>query len=256
MGHRAWAGPRSAAWAVLGCPVGSASIGHVCVAPVGAEPLAQSCVPSGNEDRPRTADYGGRVTSTSDPRLVLASASPRRLDLLAQAGVTPDAIDPADVDEQALTRETPRRTARRLAMLKATTTAARQPGAFVIGADTIVVADGRSMGKPPTRAEAERMLTILSGRGHHVYTGVAVIAPDGRLAVRLAEARIRMKSLSSGNIAALLESGEWQGAAGGYRIQGLAGAFVTALTGSYSAVVGLPLYEVISLLDGLGYTRP
>jgi septum formation protein len=196
------------------------------------------------------------VTSTSDLRLVLASASPRRLDLLTQVGITPDAVDPADIDERALKRETPRRTARRLAALKAATTAARRPGAFVIGADTIVVASGRAMGKPATRAEAARMLTILSGRGHHVYTAVAVIAPDGRLAVRLAEARIRMKSLSSGNMAALLESGEWLGAAGGYRVQGLAGAFVTDLTGSYSAVVGLPLYEVVCLLEGLGYIRP
>jgi septum formation protein len=196
------------------------------------------------------------VTSTSDPRLILASASPRRLDLLTQVGITPDAVDPADIDERALKRETPRRTARRLAALKAATAAARQPGAFVIGADTIVVASGRAMGKPATRAEAERMLTILSGRGHHVYTAVAVIAPDGRLAVRLAEARIRMKSLSSENIAALLASGEWLGAAGGYRVQGLAGAFVTDLTGSYSAVVGLPLYEVVCLLEGLGYIRP
>lgn len=225
-------------------------------APVGSEPLAQSCVPIGGEDRPRTADYGGRVTSASIPRLVLASASPRRLDLLTQAGVTPDAVDPADIDERALKRETPRRTALRLAALKAATTAARQPGAYIIGADTIVVASGRAMGKPPTRAEAERMLTILSGRGHQVYTAVAVTAPDGRLAVRLAEARIRMKSLSSANIAALLESGEWMHAAGGYRIQGLAGAFVTGLTGSYSAVVGLPLYEVVCLLEGLGYIRP
>ncbi len=223
---------------------------------MGSQPLAQSCVPTCDEDRPLTADYGWRVTSTSDPRLVLASASPRRLNLLAQVGVKPDAVDPADVDERALKRETPRRMAQRLAEFKATTTAARQPGAFVIGADTIVVAGARVMGKPSTREEAERMLTVLSGRGHHVYTAVAVIAPDGRLAVRLAEARIRMKSLSSGNIAAVLESAEWRGAAGGYRIQGLAGAFVTALTGSYSAVVGLPLYEVVCLLEGLGYTRP
>jgi septum formation protein len=152
--------------------------------------------------------------------------------------------------------ETPRRTARRLAALKAATTASRQRGAFVIGADTIVAAGARALGKPSTRGEAERMLTVLSGRGHHVYTAVAVIGPDGRHAVRLAEARIRMKSLSSRNIAALLESGEWLGAAGGYRIQGLAGAFVTGLTGSYSAVVGLPLYEAVCLLEGLGYIRP
>jgi septum formation protein len=172
---------------------------------------------------------------------------------LAQAGITPDTVDPIDLDERALSGETVRRTTLRLAALKAETSAARQPGAFVIGADTIVSVGARALGKPATRAQAEQMLSLLSGRGHRVLTGVAVIAPDGRRAIRLAEARIRMKVLSALNIADLLDCEEWRGAAGAYRIQGRAGAFVTSLIGSYTAVVGLPLYETLSMLEGLGY---
>jgi septum formation protein len=141
-------------------------------------------------------------------------------------------------------------------MEKAVTTAARQTNAFVVGADTVVSVGARAMGKPASPAEAEEMFGLLSGRGHRVFTGVAVMAPDGRKAARLVEARVRMKVLSRANIVALLESGEWCDAAGGYRIQGRAGAFVTGLSGSYSAVVGLPLYETIGLLEGLGFTRP
>jgi septum formation protein len=174
---------------------------------------------------------------------------------LAQAGIAPDTVDPVDLDERALAGETVRRTTLRLAALKAQASAARQPGAFVIGADTVVSVGARALGKPTTRAQAERMLSLLSGRGHRVLTGVAVIAPDGRRAIRLTETRIRMKVLSALNIADLLDSEEWRGAAGGYRIQGRAGAFVTNLIGSYTAVVGLPLYETLNMLEGLGYRR-
>lgn len=196
------------------------------------------------------------MTLISRSRLVLASASPRRLELLTQAGVIPDVVDPADIDERPLRGETPRRACVRLALEKAVTTAARQPDAFVIGADTVVSVGTHAMGKPASPGEAEYMLGRLSGRGHRVSTGVAVIAPDGRTAVRLGEARVRMKRFSRADIAALLECGEWVDAAGGYRIQGRAGAFVTGLTGSYSAIVGLPLYEAISLLEGLGFCPP
>jgi septum formation protein len=168
----------------------------------------------------------------------------------------PDAIDPADIDERPRRGETPRRTCLRLAMEKATTAAARHTNAFVVGADTVVSMGARALGKPASPAEAEEMLGLLSGRGHRVFTGVAVVAPDGRKAARLAEARVRMKVLSRANIIALLECGEWCGAAGGYRIQGRAGAFVTSMTGSYSAVVGLPLYETVGLLEGLGFACP
>ena len=183
-------------------------------------------------------------------RLVLASASPRRVDLLAQAGIAPDVIDPAHVDEAPLPGETPRRMAIRLASLKAATAAARQGGAFIVGADTVVCVGRRVLGKPGSASDAAAMLSLLSGRGHRVVTGVTVIAPDGRRAARLAEARITLKRLSKAEIVALLESDEWRGAAGGYRIQGLAGAHAISLTGSYTAVVGLPLYETVSLLSG------
>ena len=188
--------------------------------------------------------------------LVLASASPRRLDLLAQIGLAPDAVDPADVDETTLPGETARRAALRLAALKAAAGAARHPGAFVVGADTIVSVGGRKLGKPAERDEAARMLGQLSGPGHAVVTGVCVIGPDGRRSSRLAEARIRMKRFGRADIARLLDGEEWRGAAGGYRIQGRAGACVVSLTGSYTAVVGLPLYETTCLLAGLGYDFP
>ncbi|HXU99932.1 MAG TPA: nucleoside triphosphate pyrophosphatase [Caulobacteraceae bacterium] len=196
------------------------------------------------------------VTVPPIPRLVLASASPRRSDLLAQAGMPPDVISPAEIDERPTRAEPPRRLATRLAALKAEAVAARYPGDFVIGADTVVCVGRRLLGTPAQRAEAEAMLSLLSGRGHRVMTAVSVIAPDGRRAGRLAEARIAFKRLSPEEIAGLLDCEEWRGAAGGYRIQGRAGAFATHLTGSYTAVVGLPLYETCSLLSGLGYRRP
>lgn len=186
-------------------------------------------------------------------RLVLASASPRRLELLAQAGLPADEVVPADIDERRLRGETSRRAALRLAGAKAD--AVWRPGgdAFVIGADTIVSLGGRPLGKPTTEPEARDMLRSVSGRSHRVLTGVAVIAPDGRRAARLGEARVRLKVLGDRDFERLLASGEWRGAAGGYRIQGIAGACVVSLTGSYTAVVGLPLYETVNLLTGLGF---
>ena len=189
-------------------------------------------------------------------RLVLASASSRRLDLLAQAGLTPDAVDPCEIDETPLRRETPRMAALRLAGRKAGVGAARNPGAFVLAADTVVAVGRRILAKPGSEAEARAMLALLSGRGHRVFTGVAVVSPDGRAASRLSETRVKFKRLSRSDVDRLLASGEWRGVAGGYRIQGRAGACVTALIGSYTGVVGLPLYEAIGLLAGLGYDRP
>lgn len=187
------------------------------------------------------------------PPLVLASASPRRLDLLQQVGVAPDGVDPCNIDETPLKSETPRLAALRLAIEKARVGAARHPGAFVLAADTVVAVGRRLLGKPETKAEAARMLALLSGRGHRVFTGVAVVAPGGRAASRLSETRLRFKQLSPLDIEALLAGGEWRGAAGGYRIQGRAGACVISLSGSYTGVVGLPLYETMGLLAGLGY---
>jgi septum formation protein len=187
------------------------------------------------------------------PPLILASASPRRLQLLAQACITPDAIEPADIDEAPLKAETPRQAAGRLARAKACVAAARRPDAFVIAADTIVAVGRRILGKPATPEEANAMFDLLSGRNHRVFTGVTVIGPGGRQASRIAEARVTFKRLAPADRATLIDGGEWRGVAGAYRIQGRAGAFVTQIVGSYTAVVGLPLYETINLLAGLGY---
>ena len=186
-------------------------------------------------------------------RLVLASASPRRRELLAQAGVTPDLIEPCDLDETPEPGEAPRRLAARLALAKARAAAAAHADAFVLAADTVVALGRRVMGKPDDEAHARDMLERLSGRGHRVITGVAVRGPDGREAARLAEARVRFKRFDGEDLVDLLGSGEWRGVAGGYRIQGRAGACVMELVGSYTAVVGLPLYESLCLLRGLGW---
>jgi len=173
--------------------------------------------------------------------------------LLAQIGVAPECVEPASIDERALGGETPRLAAARLALAKARAVAARNPEAFVLAADTIVAVGRRSLGKPATEQEARAMLALISGRGHRVFTGVAVIAPDGTAAERMSETRVKFKRLGERETACLLASGEWRDAAGGYRIQGRAGACVVTLVGSFSGVVGLPLHETWSLLLGMGY---
>ena len=192
---------------------------------------------------------------TSTPSvLVLASASPRRLDLLRQVGLEPGRIAPAHLDETPLPKETPRLLALRLAKAKAE--AAREAGAFVLAADTVVAVGRRVLPKAETEAEARDCLELLSGRAHKVLTGVAVIAPDGRSAARLSETKVQFKRLTPAERDGYLAGGEWRGKAGGYAVQGVAAGFVTSLQGSYSGVVGLPLYETLCLLEGLGYRRP
>ncbi len=190
------------------------------------------------------------------PRLVLASASPRRLDLLAQIDRRPDAVVAAEIDETPLPNETPRLLALRLAVAKAAKVAAEQPEAYVLGADTVVAVGRRVLPKVETEAEGRRCLELLSGRAHKVLTAVALQAPDGRAISRLVESRLHFKRLNTAEITAYLASGEGIGKAGGYAIQGRAGGFVMSLQGSYTAVVGLPLYETLNLLTGLGYSRP
>lgn len=191
-----------------------------------------------------------------DPqRLVLASASPRRLDLLRQVGLEPDLIVAADIDETPRKDETPRQLALRLAGDKA----ARIDGGaddFVLAADTVVAVGRRVLPKVEGERDGRRCLELLSGRAHRVLTGVAVRGPDGRTACRLVESRVTFKRLSLGELEGYLASHEGVGKAGGYAIQGRAAAFVTDLQGSYSGVVGLPLYETISLLNGLGFRAP
>ena len=190
------------------------------------------------------------------PSLVLASASPRRLDLLAQVGVTPDRVDPADIDETPLRDETPRRHALRLAREKARAVASRSPGDFVLAADTVVAVGRRILPKAETEDQAIKCLALLSGRNHMVLTAVAVIGPDGREASRLVETRVQVKQLSDMERADYVAGGELRGKAGGYAVQGVAGGFIIGLHGSYTGVVGLPLYETACLLRGLGWRMP
>ena len=189
----------------------------------------------------------------TSPRLVLASASPRRLDLLAQVGLIPGQVVAAEIDETPFPSETPRRLAGRLAAAKAAKVASAHPDAFVIAADTVVAVGRRVLPKVLTGAEGRACLGLLSGRAHRVLTAVAVQAPDGRMSARVVESRLHFKRLTAQEIDAYLESGEGVGKAGGYGVQGRAGAFVMNLQGSYPAVVGLPLYETLSLLSGLGF---
>ncbi|HEY2356191.1 MAG TPA: Maf family nucleotide pyrophosphatase [Phenylobacterium sp.] len=188
--------------------------------------------------------------------LVLASASPRRLDLLRQIGFEPDLVEAAEIDESPLNDETSRRLALRLAGEKAAGVAARHAESYVLAADTVVAVGRRVLPKAESPAEVADCLRLLSGRAHRVLTGLALIAPGGRSAQRLVESRVHFKRLTATDVADYLSSGEGEGKAGGYAVQGRAGAFVTALQGSYSAVVGLPLYEAANLLTGLGYRRP
>lgn len=188
----------------------------------------------------------------SRPELVLASASPRRIELLALVGITPDRVDPADIDETPLKDETPSRLAARLAVSKAEAVAARSPDAVVLAADTVVAVGRRLLEKAADEAEARRFLKLLSGRNHRVFTGVAVAA-GGTVRRRVVDTRVSFKVLSDAEIAAYVASDEWRGKAGAYGIQGRAGAFVTRLVGSYPAVMGLPLFETVNLLNGAGW---
>lgn len=187
-------------------------------------------------------------------KLILASASPRRLALLEQIGVRPDAVRAADLDEAPLKGELPRPHAVRLAREKAEAVARLEPGAFVLAADTVVACGRRILPKAETEAEARACLALLSGRAHRVYTAVTLIDPTGKRAERVNETRVAFKRLSASETEHYIASGEWRGKAGGYAIQGHAGVFVRLLTGSYSGVVGLPLFETSALLKGMGFS--
>jgi septum formation protein len=184
---------------------------------------------------------------------VLASASPRRLDLLAQIGLSPDHVLSPDIDETVPPGEAPRRAGLRLAEMKAVAGARAAPGAWVLAADTIVAVGRRMLPKADTAEDARACLEILSGRAHQVFTGVALAGPDGGVRTRLGAARVRFKRLERAEVNAYLAAGEWRGKAGGYAIQGRAAALVLDVAGSYSAIVGLPLYETATLLEAAGF---
>ena len=193
------------------------------------------------------------------PKLVLASGSPRRLALLNQAGIEPDSLQPAEIDEIPLKGELPRALANRLARQKAQVALTsikldeELRGSYIVAADTVVAVGRRIMPKADMLEDAAACLRLLSGRNHRVYTGVCLVTPKETFRQRLVETRVRFKRLSSEDLEAYLASGEWRGKAGGYAIQGLAGTFVVKMVGSYTNVVGLPLYETLSLLGGEGY---
>ncbi len=197
--------------------------------------------------------------SDSKVKLVLASASPRRLALLEQAGLTADLLNPVDIDETQNRRETPRALSLRLATEKAKAAAeaplvkALGDPPFILAADTVVAVGRRVIGKPDNVTQAGDALWLLSGRSHKVFTSVCLITPKGTSRSRVVETKVRFKRLTREDVDSYLVSEEWRGKAGGYAIQGRAGAFVRMLTGSYTGVVGLPLYETVSLLQGTGY---
>jgi septum formation protein len=194
-------------------------------------------------------ELGGTVPA----KLILASASPRRLDLLRQIGIEPDLDDPAEIDETPQKAEAPAKHALRLALEKAAAVAARRPGDFVLAADTVVACGTRILPKAEDEATAKRCLELISGRRHRVYGGIALIAPDGRSAARVAESTVIFKRLSPPEIDAYLASAEWHGKAGGYAIQGRAAAYIRFMSGSYSNIVGLSLYDTRQLLAGFGW---
>jgi septum formation protein len=193
------------------------------------------------------------------PKLVLASGSPRRLALLNQAGIEPDALRPVDLDETPKKGELPRACANRLARAKAEEALKmirlddELRGAFIVAADTVVAVGRRILPKAELVDEASQCLRLLSGRNHRVYTAICLVTPREAYRQRLVETRVRFKRLNEEDIAGYIGSGEWRGKAGGYGIQGIAGSFVAKMVGSYTNVVGLPLYETVSLLGGEGF---
>ena len=193
------------------------------------------------------------------PTLVLASASPRRVALLEQLGISPDRLAPADVDETPLYNEAPRKLALRLAEAKAEKARTMQSVAelsgdvFILAADTVVGLGRRILPKAQEPEQARECLELLSGRAHKVFTGICLIGPKGRKTLKYVESRVRFKRLTRAEIAAYVASGEWRGKAGGYAIQGRAEGFVRQITGSFSNVVGLPLHEIMGLLMGAGF---
>lgn len=210
-------------------------------------------------DSPMTRDiaphHPARHDMSTGAPLILASASPRRKTLLASIGIFPDRIIPADIDETPRSGELAARYAERLGVEKAEATARAHPGAFVLGADTAVACGRRILPKAEDEATARACLALLSGRAHRVYTGVGLVKPDGGVIRRVVETRVKLRRLDRAHTEEYLASGEWDGKAGGYGIQGLFAKHVISIAGDYPNVVGLPLYAVSNMLAGAGW-RP
>jgi septum formation protein len=193
------------------------------------------------------------------PKLVLASGSPRRVQLINQAGIEPDSLRPTDIDETPQRGELPRACANRLARAKAEVALAlvrvdeELKGSYILSADTVVAVGRRILPKAELLDEAAQCLRLLSGRNHRVHTAICLVTPKETFRQRLVETKVRFKRLSDEDIEAYLASGEWRGKAGGYAAQGIAGGFMVKIVGSYSNIVGLPLYETTTLLAGEGF---
>lgn len=188
-------------------------------------------------------------------KIILASASPRRVDLLAQIGIVPDQITPADIDETPLKGEHPKNLAKRLSIQKAQKIFEANKDAFVLAADTTVACGARLMDKPKDADDARRILNILSGRRHRVYGGICVMAPSGKMISRLCETVVITRRLSKNDIEKYIESCDWEGKAGAYAIQGVASSFIKYIAGSYSNIIGLSLYDVSRMLETAGYKK-
>ena len=186
--------------------------------------------------------------------LVLASASPRRAELLDQIGVVPNLIVPPNIDETVITGESPRQLVSRLSVNKAIWVSEKHSGSIILAADTIVACGRRILSKAENLEQARNFLNLLSGRRHKVISGLAIISPNGSLHKRIVETRVNFKRFSPTELDLYLKSGEWEDKAGAYAIQGSAAKFVKSINGSYSNVVGLPLFETAQLLEGLGHS--
>ena len=196
------------------------------------------------------------LPNTSKPKhkkIILASASPRRLQLLEQIGITPTHILPADIDETPTEKELPRDHALRLAIEKAQKIAPSNQGHFILAADTVVACGRRILPKAETEEQAHKCLKLLSGRRHHVYGGICMITDEGHQITRLCDTIVKFKQLTKEDIETYIQSEEWHGKAGGYAIQGLAASHISFTQGSYSNVVGLSLYDTMQMLRGNGF---
>lgn len=187
--------------------------------------------------------------------LILASSSPRRVELLAQIGIVPDHIIPADIDETPLKGEHPRDLAVRLAKGKAEKIAAEQTGSYVIGADTVVACGRRSFGKAENKEEVGKILRILSGRRHKIFGGICLVTPEGKSRTRCCETTVSFRRLTEKEIQNYVDSRDWEGKAGGYAVQGVASTFVKFISGSHSNIIGLSLYDVAAMLNSAGYKK-
>ena len=193
------------------------------------------------------------MTQAANPELILASASPRRLQLMAQLGLEPTKIVPADIDETAHKSEMPLAYAKRMADEKASLIASRHPEGFIIGGDTVAAVGRRILPKAETEDDVRHCLSLLMGRSHRVYGGLALICPDGRKIVKASISHVVFKRLDKGDIDSYIAQGDWQGKAGGYAIQGAAARYIKQIRGSYSQIMGLDLYLLSNMLTGAGY---